>query len=131
VAELTGVCQRHARWRDPTEAETAAAVAELQEIVSGRDDGPALLAEVAGLMTGFHKGGHSEARAMAAARFCLEAGADEALVPKWVEEGRRRAAVARHPPFSGGVRPLGACVLLTAVFTSERIADAHQVSALT
>jgi hypothetical protein len=46
AAELTGAAQRNARWRELTEAETAEAVAELQEIAAGRTD---LLAEVAGI----------------------------------------------------------------------------------
>jgi Beta-lactamase len=54
VAELHGAVQHHARWHQPTEAETAAAVAELHEILAGRDDGPRLLAQVAGLLTGSH-----------------------------------------------------------------------------
>jgi len=48
VASLFGAVQRHARWRDPTEAETAAAVNELKEILAGRNDAAVLLAETAG-----------------------------------------------------------------------------------
>jgi hypothetical protein len=29
------------------------------------------------------------------------AGADEILIPRWIEEGRRRAGVARMRPHSG------------------------------
>jgi hypothetical protein len=36
---------------------------------------------------------------------CRLAGAKEALIPRWTEEGRRRAAIARRPPFCGGLRP--------------------------
>jgi len=51
VASLFGAVQRHARWRDPTEAETAAAVNELKEILTGRNDAAVLLAETAGLIS--------------------------------------------------------------------------------
>ena len=75
-ARLTGVAWGRARWHEPDAAETAAAVAELREILAGREDGPALLAELAGLTLGFYEGGLSEPRARAAAHFCREAGAD-------------------------------------------------------
>ena len=64
VARLAGAAQRHAPRREPTEEETAAAVAELREIADGRGD---LLAEAAGLLTGFYRGTAEEARAAAAA----------------------------------------------------------------
>ena len=34
---------------------------------------------------------------------CRKAGADPEAIPAWIEEGRRRAANARQPPFSGGM----------------------------
>lgn len=106
VAELTGAAQRHAQWRELTEAETADAVAELQEIAGDRAD---LLAEVAGLLLGAREGALDEPKAKAAAALCIKAGADVDQVPQWVEEGRRRAAVARMMPHSGMPRrrPLG------------------------
>jgi hypothetical protein len=106
VASLFGAVQRHARWRDPTEAETAAALNELKEILAGRNDAAVLLAETAGLMLGFREGTPDEPRARAAARFFLEAGADEDRIQGWIAEGKRQAEMARRPPFSGGVRPL-------------------------
>jgi len=36
-----------------------------------------------------------------AARLCRMAGADTDAIPGWIEEGRRRSANARRPPFSG------------------------------
>jgi hypothetical protein len=63
VARLQGTAVHHARWHEPTEAGTAAAVAELAGILAGRDDGPALLAEVAGLLVRYHDGGIGEIRA--------------------------------------------------------------------
>lgn len=95
VARLTGAAQRHAPWREPTEEETVAAVAELREIASGHGD---LLAEAAGLLTGFYEGMAEEPKARAAARYCRAAGADPDLIPRWIAEGKRRAAVARKIP---------------------------------
>jgi hypothetical protein len=34
------------------------------------------------------------------AELCRLAGADEALIPGWIEEGKRRAEAAQLPPFS-------------------------------
>lgn len=93
VARLTGAAQRHAPWREPTQQETAAAVEELREIAGPRAD---LLAEVAGLLTGFYQGTAEQARAGAAARYCRAAGADPELIPRWTAEGQRRAAYARQ-----------------------------------
>jgi hypothetical protein len=38
-----------------------------------------------------------------AAQLCRKAGADPAAIEGWIEEGRRRGARARMPPFSGGM----------------------------
>ena len=97
VARISGVAMRHASWREPAEAEIAAAVAELREVAGDRPD---LLAEEAGILLGFHEGGLNEPRARSAAQLLIAAGADESLMPGWIEEGRRRAGLRRHPPFS-------------------------------
>lgn len=97
VARLFGKAKHHARWRDLTGAEHAAAVGELRELAAGRAD---LLAEVAGLLEGFSEGELDEPLARQAARLCRAAGADLEAIPAWVEEGRRRRAAARLPPFS-------------------------------
>jgi len=76
VARISGVAMRHASWREPAEDEIAAAVAELRE------------------------GGLDEPRARSAAQLLIAASADESLIPGWIEEGRRRAELRRHPPFS-------------------------------
>jgi hypothetical protein len=94
VARLTGAARRHAPGREPTRAETAAAVAELREIADGRAD---LLAEVAGLLVGFYRRTVEELKARAAAGYCIAAGADPDLIPRWIEVGRRRAAAAQPP----------------------------------
>jgi hypothetical protein len=36
-----------------------------------------------------------------AAGLCRAAGAAPEAIPAWIEEGRRRRAAARQPPFSG------------------------------
>jgi hypothetical protein len=70
VARLSAIAQRHARWRELTEAETTAAVAEFPEIAAAWSD---LLAEVAGILLGFHeweaRRGQSERR-LATVRHC-------------------------------------------------------------
>jgi hypothetical protein len=97
VARLAGTAQLHAPRREPTKAEAAAAVEELREIAAGRGD---LLAEAAGLLIGFYRRTVGELRAQAAAGFCIAAGADPDLVPRWIDVGLRRAAAARRVPAS-------------------------------
>src|ERR1700751_669235 len=53
VAQLTGTARHHARWRDLTGDEQAAAVRELRELAAGRAD---LLAEVCGIFEGASEG---------------------------------------------------------------------------
>jgi hypothetical protein len=101
VAQLTGEARHPARWRNLTSSEEAAAVAELRTLGGGRTD---LLAEVAGIFEGASEGRHDGPLARFAAALCRKAGADVDAIPAWVEEGRRRAARAGLPPFSGGVR---------------------------
>jgi hypothetical protein len=101
TARLMGVAKRHARWREPTQDETDAAVPELREIAGDRPD---LLAEVAGVLLGASEGELEELRSKAAASFCIAAGADETLILGWIEEGRRRVANRRKPPFSDPAR---------------------------
>jgi hypothetical protein len=101
VAELTGTARHHARWRELAQDEQDAAVTELRELAGGRAD---LLAEVAGIFEGASDGELDEPLARQAAQLCLLAGADETLVPQWIEEGRRRAGVTRMRPHSGQPR---------------------------
>ena len=101
VAEIYGEARHHAKWRELTEAEEAAAVAALRELAGGRAD---LLAEVAGILQGAHEGQMDEPLTRQAAALCRKAGADPDAISAWIEEGRRRAASARQPPFSGGLR---------------------------
>jgi hypothetical protein len=99
VARLDGIAQCHARWGAADEAQKAAGTAELREVAGGRAD---LLAETAGIALGAAEGKGPEymAAAQAVAELCRGAGADEDLIPQWIEEGRRRAEARRHPPFS-------------------------------
>ena len=105
VAELYGEARHRARWRDLSSEEEAAAVAELRTLAGGRAD---LLAEVAGILEGTREGELDEPLARQAARLCRKAGADPEAIPAWIEDGRRRAASARQPPFSGGLHGGGA-----------------------
>jgi hypothetical protein len=98
VAQLTGTARHHARWRDLTADEQAAAVTELRDLAAGRAD---LLAQVAGIFEGASAGRHDEPLARQAATLCRLTGADDALIPQWIAEGRRRAQAARQPPHGG------------------------------
>lgn len=104
VPRLTGAAWRHASGQEPSEAETAAAVRELREIAGNRGD---LLAEVAGLLIGYYRRTAERPKARAAAYYCMAADADLALIPRWVEVGRARAAAARQiPPAGPGPAPV-------------------------
>jgi hypothetical protein len=96
AAQLTGAARQHARWRPLTAGEDDAAVAALRELAAERAN---LLAQVAGLLEGFAAGQPDEPLKRQAAQLCREAGADEALISQWIEEGRRRRASALRPPF--------------------------------
>ena len=100
IAELYGEARRRARWRDLSSDEEAGAVGELRELAAGRAD---LLAEVAGILEGAREGEPDEPLARQAAGLCRKAGADPEAIRAWAEEGRRRRAAARQPPFSGGL----------------------------
>jgi hypothetical protein len=93
VARITGAAHRHARLRPLTEAEHRQAVTELNEAAAGRAD---LLAQYAGVAVGFHAGEPGEALHLQAAQLCIDAGADTHQIPRWIEDGRRRAAIPRH-----------------------------------
>ena len=96
VSEIHGEARLHASRRELTADEHAAAVAALRELAAGRGD---LLAEVAGIMLGASEGELDEPLMRQAAELCRAAGADEALIPGWIKEGRRRRTEAARAPF--------------------------------
>jgi hypothetical protein len=67
AAMLRGAAQHHARWRDLTADEQAAAVAELQDLAGGRAD---LLAEQACILIGARARARSISRSTTARRNC-------------------------------------------------------------
>jgi hypothetical protein len=105
IAELYGEARHRARWCDLSSEEETAAVAGLRTLAGGRAD---LLAEVAGIFEGTSEGELDEPLTRQAAMLARKAGADAEAIPAWIEEGRRRAANARQPPFSGGLHDGGA-----------------------
>ena len=104
MAQLACEARFHAKWRPLRPEEEAAALAGLRGLAGGRAD---LLAEVAGIFEGTSEGELDEPLARCAAWLCRQAGADPAAIPAWINEGRRRSANARQPPFSGGSFPGG------------------------
>jgi hypothetical protein len=97
---LQGVVLHHARWTLLSVAEIAIAVAEVNEVLSDRNDGPELLAYVAGILTG-SRFGHADdlTQAVIAGSICVAAGADEFAIPGWEAIGWERAGKAADPPF--------------------------------
>ena len=83
------------------------AVAELTEAAAGRAD---LLAERAGTALGFGEGRPDAGRYRQVAELCIAAGADRALIERWIEVGRERAATAAAIPYTG--LPPGGLLLL-------------------
>ncbi len=86
-AKLRGTAEHHAKWQELTAEEHTAAVVELRDLAGGRSD---LLAEEAGLLTGFYEDHINGPLKRCAAELLIAAGADESLIPAWIEEGRRR-----------------------------------------
>jgi hypothetical protein len=97
-ARIAAITRRHARGRALTGVEEAAALSELAEVAHGRVD---LLAQEAGLAIGFHDQDIDAPMYLQIAQLCIKAGADTALISRWIEEGRRRAADVRQTPFTG------------------------------
>jgi hypothetical protein len=97
IAQLGGEAKHHARWRELTEEEHAAAVGELRKLAGNRSD---LLAYVAGVELGFTEGDYGEPLGRQIAGLCRDAGADLEAIPAWIEVGRERKANAGRPPFS-------------------------------
>jgi hypothetical protein len=97
-AQIAGAVARHALGWRLTADEEAVAVAELTEAAAGRAD---LLAERAGTALGFGEGRPDAARYRQIAELCIAAGADPALIERWIKVGRERAATAAAIPYTG------------------------------
>jgi hypothetical protein len=94
-AQIAAAAARYVQgWRFTAEEE-AAAIAELAQAAGGRAD---LLAERAGTALGFSQGGLERVRNRQIAELCIAAGADEALIGRWIEVGRELAARVRAVP---------------------------------
>lgn len=106
-AQIAGAVARHALGWRLTADEEAVAVAELTEAAAGRAD---LLAERAGTALGFGADRPDTARYRQIAELCIAAGADQALIERWIKVGRERAAVAAAIPYTG--LPPGGLLLL-------------------
>jgi hypothetical protein len=88
-ARIAGIASRHASTRGSLAGPARdAALIELAELAAGRSD---LLARFAGLEVGLHEGELDEERHLLAAQLCVDAGADISLIPRWIDEGRRRS----------------------------------------
>ena len=97
-ARIAGAAARHAQGWRLTADEEARAIAELTEAAGGRAD---LLAERAGTALGFGEGRSDAARYRQIAELCIAAGADQALIERWIKVGRERAAAAAAIPYTG------------------------------
>jgi hypothetical protein len=97
-AQIAGAAARHAQGWRLTAQEEAAAIAELTQAAAGRAD---LLAERAGTALGFGEGRPDAARYQQIAELCIAAGADQALIGRWVKVGRERAAAVAAIPYTG------------------------------
>jgi hypothetical protein len=115
-AQIAGAVARHALGWRLTADEEAAAVAELTEAAAGRAD---LLAERAGTALGFGEGRPDAARYRQIAELCIAAGADPALIERWIKVGRERAATAAAIPYTG--LPPGGLLFLIAGGARDRV----------
>jgi hypothetical protein len=106
-AQIAGAAARHAQGWRLTADEEARAIAELTEAAAGRAD---LLAERAGTALGFGEGRPDAARYQQIAELCIAAGADQALIERWINVGRERAAAVAAIPYTG--HPPGGLMLL-------------------
>ena len=122
-AQIAGAVARHALGWRLTAGEEAVAVAELAEAAAGRAD---LLAERAGTALGFGEGRPDAARYRQIAELCIAAGADPALIERWIKVGRERAATAAAIPYTG--LPPGGLVLLIAGFDLPELTRAQRGS---
>ena len=102
MARIAAVTGRHARGKALTADQETAALAELAEVADGRVDLPA---QQAGLAIGGHEHDVDAPVYLQIAQLCIQASADIALIPCWIEEGRRRATAPKQPPSTGLAAP--------------------------
>ena len=108
---ISGAAEHHAKRRELTADEEAAAVAALREL-AGRAD---LLGEACGVMEGASEGQLHEPQARQAAEPCRKASADPEAIPRWIAEGeqaagcRAEAAVLWRPARRGSAAPRRSC----------------------
>jgi hypothetical protein len=100
-AKIAGAAARYVQGPQSTVGEDAAAIADLAHAAAGRMD---LLAERAGTALGFSEGGIEAARNRRIAELCIAAGADKALMERWITVGRELAARVRATPSCRPVR---------------------------
>ena len=91
VTQATGHAAHPAHRGQLTADEEATAVAELKQAAAGW---AALLAECAGLASGYGEHQVDTARYRQIAGLCIAAGVDQTLVETWIELGRQRARSA-------------------------------------
>ena len=103
LARLHGTVRHHVRLNPAQDSPRDVALAAVAELVDGRPDGPALLAETAGIMLGTARWPEDTDQAERSAELLEAAGADQKLIPHWVEIGHGRATAAAKPPFGGKV----------------------------
>jgi len=106
-AQIAGAAAKHAQGWRLTADEEAAAITELAEAAAGRAD---LLAERAGTALGFGEDRPDAGRYQQIAELCIAAGADQALIERWIKIGRERAAAVAAIPYTG--LPPGGLLLL-------------------
>jgi hypothetical protein len=123
-ARIAGAAARHAQGWRLTADEEAAAITELAEAAAGRAD---LLAERAGTALGFGEGRPDATRYEQIAELCIAAGADQALIGRWIKVGRERAAAAAAIPYTG-LPPGGLMLLDRALATVAPIAGRLPIS---
>ena len=85
AAKISGEAKHHAKWRELTADEKAAAVAALRELAGGRAD---LRAEVCGVMEDASEGELHEPLARQATELCRKAGAGPEGIPRWIAEAQ-------------------------------------------
>ena len=99
LARLHGTVHHHVRLNPAKDARRDVALAAVAELVDGRPDRAALLAETAGIMLGTARWPEDADQAERSADLLKAAGADQEAIPRWVEIGRQRVAAVAKPPF--------------------------------